>query len=33
MRGIGNKCMRKVIESLFMAAVITIAMYYSGAFE
>ena len=30
MRGLGNKCARKGFESMFMAACIMAALYYSG---
>ena len=30
MRGIGNKCLRKSIESLAMAAFVMVVLYYSG---
>ena len=33
MRGIGSKCMKKAVESVFMAVFITVAMYYSGMFD
>ena len=31
MRGIGNKCLRKGMESMLVAVVVTIGMYYTGA--
>mmetsp|Transcript_8756 Transcript_8756/g.12007 ORF Transcript_8756/g.12007 Transcript_8756/m.12007 type:complete len:114 (+) Transcript_8756:398-739(+) len=30
MRGLGHKCMRKGLESLLMAAVMMLVMYYTG---
>ncbi len=33
MRGMGNKCCRKVCESLVMAAIMMIGLYYSGGLD
>ena len=33
MRGMGNKCTRKFCESLAMAAVMMVILYYSGGIE
>ena len=33
MRGLGNKCLRKILESLVLAALMMVFMYYTGMID
>ena len=33
MRGLGNKCLRKILESLVLAALMMVFMYYTGLID
>ena len=33
MRGLGNKCLKKLLESLVLAAAMMVLMYYTGAID